>query len=289
MSWNWDHLRFFLALARTGTLKSAGEREGVSHTTVFRRVRRFEEELATQLFERTPDGWTLTEAGLGVLLEAERMEQSMRSIVDGVGGTDQKAAGPVTLAVGEGLALTVLPEILARLVRRHPGLEIGLLVSRSLVDVTRRDADLALRFTNDPPPTLLGRRLGESGLVPCASRAYVDANGADYPSDAEGHRFIVVTSHRPPTWATLRLDRHPQRVLSVDCFVTAGALCQAGLGIAELPDFLVRREPDLVQLAAPPRPTSSAWLLVHPELRHVERIRATADTLFDELREVFET
>lgn len=160
MSWNWDHLRFFLALARTGTLKAAGDREAVSHTTVFRRVRRFEDELKTKLFERSSEGWALTDAGRCVRLEAERMEQSMQSIVDGVGGVDRRAAGPVTLAVGEALALTVLPEVLARIVERYPALEIGLLVSRSLVDVTRRDADLALRFTNDPPVALLGRRLG---------------------------------------------------------------------------------------------------------------------------------
>ena len=287
MSWNWDHLRFFLALARTGSLKAAGEREGVSHSTVLRRLRSFEGELGTQLFDHSPDGWTLTSTGRQVLLQAERMEQSMRAIVDDVGGADRKAAGPVTLAVGQSVALTVLPEILSSLAARQPELEIAVLVSQSLADVARREADIALRFTNDPPPSLVGRRLGRSALVPCASPAYVKAHGSAYPDDAEGHRFIVVPSHPPPTWSALRLDRHPARVLRVSCFVTAGELCRADLGIAELPDFLVRRDRGLVRLEAPPRPSATAWLLLHPELRDVARIRVTADALFDALGQEF--
>lgn len=289
MGGSWDHLRFFLALARTGSLQGAGQREGVSHTTVFRRVRRFEAELATTLFDRTPDGWTLTEAGARVLFEAERMEASMQTIAQDLGGIDDQVAGPVTVAVGEALALTVLPALLHRLLERHPGLEIDLRVGRDLVDLVRRDADLAVRFTGRPPPSMRGRRLGQSGLVACASPAYVESRGVDFPTAVEGHRWIVVKAHKPPSWDTLQLDRHPEAVLFVDCFVTAVELCRRGLGITEVPDFLVDGDPGLLRLAdAPSRHRAPVWLLVHPDLRDVARIRVVADALFDGLRPVFE-
>ncbi|MEM6927314.1 MAG: LysR family transcriptional regulator [Myxococcota bacterium] len=285
MGWNWDHLRFFLALARTGTLAAAGEREGVSHTTVFRRVRRFEEELQTKLFDRTSEGWSLTREGSAMLLEAERMEHSMQTIARDVGGRDARIAGPVSVAVGEAVALTLLPAVLRRLQRRHPALQLDLQVGRALVDVEQREADLAVRFSESPPERLLGRRLGRSGLVACASPDYVESHGLGYPMVAEGHRFVVVKGRRLPGWAELRLDAHPEVLWSVDDFVTATALCRAGLGITEAPDFVVDADPGLVRLqGAPARPPLPAWLLVHPDLREIGRVRVTADALYDGLR-----
>ena len=287
MSLNWDHFRFFLALARTGSLAAAGDRESVSHSTVFRRVRRFEAELDTKLFDRTPSGWTLTAAGTRVLLEAERMEAGIQAISHGVGGQDGQVAGPITLAVGEAVALTVLPKVVRTIVDMHPGLQFDLRIGRDLVDIEQRDADLAIRFSMAPPEALIGRRLGQAGLVPCAAPAYIESHGIAYPALAVGHRFLVVRSARPSRWADLRLDAHPEAVLFVDCFVTATELCRAGLGITEIPDFVVDTDPELVRLTgAPRRPAVPAWLLMHPDLKDVARIRTAADALYAGLRPV---
>lgn len=285
MGLSWDHLRYFLALARTGSLAAAGHREGVSHTTIFRRVRKFEAELETKLFDRTPQGWALTEAGAQVLLEAERMEEGMATIARKVAGQDLQDAGPVTLAVGESVALTILAPVLRGLLSRAPNLQFDLRVGRELVDIAHRDVDLAIRFSMSPPEALLGRRLGASGLVPCAAPSYVEAHGLEYPRAAGAHRFLVVRSVRPIAWNDLNLDAFPDSVLFVDCFVTAAELCRAGLGITEVPDFVADADPGLVRLArAPERPAVPAWLLMHPDLKDVARIRIAADALYEGLR-----
>ena len=123
----------------------------------------------------------------------------------------------------------------------------------------------------------------------CAAPSYVETHGLGYPAAANGHRFLVVRVLKPPAWGDLKLDAHPESVLFVDCFVTAAELCRAGLGIAEIPDFIADADRSLVRLTnAPMRPALSAWLLMHPDLKNVSRIRVAADALYEGLRPVLD-
>ncbi|MEM1413920.1 MAG: LysR family transcriptional regulator [Myxococcota bacterium] len=285
---NWDDLRFVLALARHRTLVAAGKALGTSHTTVLRRLRNLEAELDVTLFDRTTEGWAPTSAGERLRDEAERLEAAIGAAVGEVRGHDRAVFGPVVLAAPESVARELLPPILEPLLAAHPGLRLDLRVGLDLVDLGRREADLAIRFAERPPESLLGRRLGRSQLRLCASPSYVAARGDRFPDTPEGHRFVLVGSGSP-AYDALDLASHPASVLEVDHYFTAGALCRAGLGIAEVPDFLIRRSADFIPLrGAPARPSVQAWLLMRADLRSRARIRVVADALHDGLRAVFE-
>lgn len=283
MDWTWDHLKHFLALARSGSLTTAGSRLGVSHTTILRRVRALEQQLDTRLFDVTDAGWCLTPTGTDLLTRAEQLEDLASEIGTHLRGTNQPLSGPIVLAAPESLALTILPPVLATLRATHPHVEIDLRVSRTLVDLDAREADLALRVSSAPPQHLIGRKVGTTGLVAAASVAYCEAHGRRFPEEADGHRFVRVRGIRAP-WAAM-LQGRPEASMIVDCFVTAGTLCRAGLGIAEVPDLVVARDPGLVGLErAPNRERRPIWLLVHPTVRRLTRVRRTADALFEALR-----
>ncbi|MEM1031512.1 MAG: LysR family transcriptional regulator [Myxococcota bacterium] len=284
----WDDLRFVLALARHRTLVAAGRSLQTSHTTVLRRIRGLEATLDVTLFDRTTAGWAPTEAGARLRDEAELLEAGITAAVRHVRGRDHAVFGPVSVTAPELVARELLPSVLGPLLKRHPGLQLDLRIGLEVVDLGRRDADLAVRFTDRPPETLLGRRLGQSQLVPCASRAYVAEHGSQFPTYPDGHRFLIVPSSPGPVVDGLNLADEPACVIGVDCFFTAGTLCRAGLGIAEVPDFLARRDEELVILSGGPRrPSVTAWLLMRPDLRTRARIRVVADALYEGLRGAF--
>jgi DNA-binding transcriptional LysR family regulator len=290
VDWNWDNLRYFLALARTPKLARAADRLGVSHTTVFRRIQRFETELDTRLFERTPDGHVLTPAGERLLAEVEKMEVALGTISREIVGADQRIDGTVVITTVDLLAAVLLPDVLLRLKQAHPGLAVHLKVGRELADLSRREADIAIRMTRAPPPQLVGRRLGQLVTVACASERYLEAHPTErFPATATGHRFVIDSSipyvaiHR---W--LGPDIDPARVTTCDTLGTAVSLCLAGLGIAVLPRYLVDRHPELRVLATPTDcPGLPVWLLTHPDLKDTARIRVTTRFLFEELQHEF--
>ncbi|MEL6349950.1 MAG: LysR family transcriptional regulator [Myxococcota bacterium] len=285
MTEQWDHLRHFLALSRASSLQRAGERLGVSHTTVLRRVRALESTMETKLFDVTPEGWGLTPAGAELLSHAELIEEQFSDISRALVGRDPQIRGTVVIAAPESIAMSILPGVLAALRERHPNIEIDLRVSRAHVDLSSREADIALRITRTPPEHLIGRRLFPVGLVYVASSDYVAAHGADFPSEVGNHRFIVIRGNPGPAQAQLSLSLHPTALLQVDCFVTAGQLCRAGVGITELPTTVLEHESYLVPMkGAPKRGASPLWLLMPRELRRLARVRTVADFLFDALR-----
>ena len=269
---NWDDLRFVLALARQGTLVAAGKTLGTSHTTVLRRLRSLEAQLGTTLFDRTSTGWATTHAGVRLAEEAERVEATLAAAVRAVSGEDAGLFGAVTITAPEGVAQELLPPLLAELLAAHPRLRFDLRVGQQVADLGQREADLAVRFMERPPETLVGRRIGRSQLLPCASPAYLAGRDAVFPNTPEGHRFLIVPSAPSPAYEGLGLGTHPESVLSVDCFVTAAELCRRGLGIAEVPDFLARRDPDLVGAARRLPACAHAGLAAHA--RRPPRARA---------------
>lgn len=288
--WDWDHLRYFLALARNPKLQRAADRLGVSHTTVLRRIRAFEDQLATRLFERTPDGWLMSVAGERLLLEVEKMESALGTISREIVGSDQRIEGPVVITTLGLIAGLVLPPVLVKLKQRHPHVQIQLRVGSALVDLQRREADIAIRVTASPPPTLVGRRIGQKEVTPCASAEYLRARPEPvFPVDPSSeHHYILDVSHSDESarrWLAPVVGT--SRVTEVDCMATAMALCGAGLGVAVLPQF-VARGAGLV-LLEPPEPVQpmSVWILTHPDLRNVARVRAVMAALGDELQGVF--
>src|SRR2546428_1871734 len=170
---DWDAVRFFLELARAKTLARAARRLRVDYTTVGRRVSAFERELGAKLFERTPDGFVLTDAGESIRAAAEQMEQSAVDVEQRALGADRRLSGTVRVAAAESAGHAVVLPAMRDLHQRHPEIRLHLQTGLARLDIARREADLALRFAPPESGDLRIRRLTSMGFALYASEDYL--------------------------------------------------------------------------------------------------------------------
>jgi DNA-binding transcriptional LysR family regulator len=292
LNWNWDHLRYFLALADAGSLSEAARQLDVSHTTVLRRVRAIEQSLETHLFDHTSQGHQLTPAGQSLHTEVQKMKLAVDDIARQISGVDQQIAGPVSITTTDTLGCYVMPDIIARLQRRYPELSISLRVANQISDLHNREADIAVRTCAEPPAELVGRKIATLNFVPCAARSYLDENGIRvFPVTGGKPQYVVLDKHfqHAPysVWLAERIDQKSPTVIA-DGLLTACRLCVAGAGIAVLPEYLLRYNRELVQLdTAEPVVSNDLWILSHVDLRDTLRIRLVKRFLLEQLQQVF--
>lgn len=286
---DWNDLRHFLAVARTGSTLAAGRSLRVSQTTAARRVAALETELGLVLFERRPGGYRLTPAGEALVPRAEAVEAEAGRFGDAAASQSRDASGTVRLTVEEIFAVTILAPMLRDLHDAHPAIRIELDTSEENRDLAGGEADIALRSTDQPAGGgLVGRRLATFTWALYCSRAYADANGRPRTRKAlRGHDLIG--GGGPGVWRAYRawLERNDLvDLVAIQQSNTSGLLAavRAGSGLAVLPTLVADLDPDLVQ-CLPPKPDYEMgfWLLTHERLRHTPRIRAVMDFLADRL------
>ncbi|MEO0998726.1 MAG: LysR family transcriptional regulator [Pseudomonadota bacterium] len=277
---NWNDLGVFLAIAERGTLAGAARDLGVNHSTVFRRLGKLEQALEARLFERLPEGYALTSAGQALLPHARAADGAVADILREVAGHDAAPAGPVRITTAPNLAHTVLPHAVAMLRSRHPGIEVRVAVSDSDADLMRREADIALRATARPPEPLVGRRV--------ATLPWWVVAAADYPDppatvDAmAGHPLIGPGRSLERLAAFGRPPGRPPYVATANELLTMAALARTGIGLALLPAD--HDDPGLKRLFPLPDVVSELWLLTHPDLIRIRRVRAVWETVLETTR-----
>ncbi len=285
---DWNDLRFALAIARSGSLAGAARRLGVNHSTVFRRLNAFEERLAVRLFERLPEGYVPTPAGERVIARAERVQAEMDGLGREVAGLDERLSGEVRLTTAPNLAYHYVAPWLADFRARYPEVRVDVAVSIEARDLSRREADVALRATSAPPEHLVGRRAAAFPWWVYAGDTWLAANPAP-AGMADLARCPLIGAddamRRLPAFAWAERHLPAERVVARSGDIdTMAALAAAGLGIALLPQDQVK--PGLTRLfPVDPPATTELWLLTHPDLRRVPRIRAVVDSLARRLRE----
>lgn len=284
---DWNDLQLYLAIARGGSLAAASRHLGVNHSTAFRRLNTFEETLGVRLFERLPSGYQMTGEGAAIRAEAEAIEANVLAIERRVAGRDLAMAGDVRLTTPGNLARDVLAPCIPEFQRRYPGIRLEIAAADNDFDLSRREADIALRATNSPPDWLVGRELFRIRWSAYASDAYLQAFGR--PQDVAAlstHRLIGADEAflRLPAFAWLREQIADERIcIRASDLSTMAALCSAGVGISLLPG--AQFAPNLRALfELDSRFDSGLWLLTHPDLRHVGRIKAVMDFLTEHLR-----
>ncbi|WP_354193552.1 LysR family transcriptional regulator [Aquamicrobium terrae] len=279
---NWDDLRLFLAVARSGTLSGAARVLGVNHSTVFRRIGSFEEALGVRLFERLPNGYLLTPAGEEMHQGALRVEEEIAGLSRKVTGQDLRLSGTVRVTTIDMLAFGLLPRHLASFRMAYPGIEIELVVGNATLNLNRREADVALRVGNDPPESLVGRRVGQLVFAAYGSADYCRRNTEP---DLAHHDWIGFDAEHAALvrrFSDFLPDVTP--ILRANSVAAALAAAKAGIGLASLPCGIADLEPDLVRVATLPGDfTLDLWLLTHEDLRRTARIRAFLDFLTDAL------
>lgn len=284
----WSDARQFLAVQRQRSLTAAARELKVNQSTVSRRIAVLEESLGARLFDRTPDGLVLTAVGERVYEAARRMEEAALAVERTASGEDAKVEGPVRLATSEAFAVGFLFDHLAELRQRHPGLVVEVSVGQPSVDLSRREADLALRFrprgSAPAQPNLIARRLGGMAFAAFASRAYLGRRGTPRRAeDLVGHDIVAYDEDLPPipgaTWLR-EASEGASAVTRCTSVLALAAAARGALGVTVVPCFLGLRPPALVHLAPPPTVDfADIWLVVHPDLRGNARVRAVMEWL----------
>lgn len=162
---NWEDIKFFLALAKTMKLQKAASLIKSNHTTVYRRIKNFENKHNVKLFESTPDGYFMTSAGEDLYQKVEGIEDQMNDIFGSIKGLENTLKGRVTITTTHSIAATFLPEILLKLKSKWPFLQIDLKVSNQFYNLSKREADIAIRPSNDVPLYLIGRKIDRKSVV----------------------------------------------------------------------------------------------------------------------------
>lgn len=272
---DWDDLRFFLAVALSGSLSGAARSLGVSHSTIFRRIGNFEQQLGVRLFDRLPEGYVLTAVGEEMRDSVTRIEDEIAALSLKVAGQDQRPRGTIRITTTDLLAAGVLPRHVAAFRTEQPGIEIEVVVADSLLDLTRREADVALRIGNPTQETLVGRRVGRLSFAIYASGTFCNRGAPDLlRSDWIGYG----SAHGPLSRKLERRWPQARSVYRTNSITAAQAAARAGIGLAALPCVIADCDPGLVRAGEMPEDFAlDLWLLTHQDLRNTARIRLFLD------------
>lgn len=277
---DYPDLSLILALVRGGSLARAARLLQVDVSTVFRSVRRLEAALGQPLFEKSRSGYLPTSLAQALAEQAERAEQALEAARVGVEQGGEVISGTVRLTCSDSVLQALLLPALARFMPAYPALSLELSTSNDFANLSRRDADIALRLTRAPPEHLVGRNLGNVTFRICAGATYLRSVNAD---DLTAMTWIAPDDFLPdhPTVAWRR-QHLPGVVPAYRCnsMLSVTELVRAGLGVAALPDFLIDENQGLMPLGEPLVGYDTAlWLLTRPDCRALRSVV----TLFDEL------
>jgi DNA-binding transcriptional LysR family regulator len=271
---NWDDLRYLLTAARERNLSAAGRKLGVNQTTISRRLQHLQDDLAVRLVDHTTRGISLTPAGEEVLRAATAVDEVLTSLDRSVVGGDARLRGSLRVTVSD---LTTLDgELFASFTRAYPGIDLELAVSDRTLNITRREADVALRFASRPPEDLVARQLARVDYAAYASHELVEAVGKRAKLDRYPWLGWDESKGAKGTEAWMRANVPAARIACrFDSAVAMFAAARAGMGAALVPCGYAELEPQLRQVT-PADPTLAwfLWVLVHPDLRKNARVRA---------------
>ncbi|MFL6720477.1 MAG: LysR family transcriptional regulator [Sphingomonas sp.] len=287
---DWNDLRYFLAVAREGSTLAAGRSLRVSQTTVARRIAALERALGFPIFEKRQAGYVLTPAGEELLERAQQVETSANHFADAASATSRDHHGTVKVTTEEVYAITLLARILPELHQTYPEIMIDLDTSQQLRDLGAGEADISLRSTKSDrqPAGLVGRQLCIDDWALYCSREYAARHGVPTTiAEMKNHPFIGggggnLWIHYQAWLKALGLEGQVAMHHATSGGLLSGV--RSGFGIAVLPCIVADGEPDLIR-CMPPRSGHgrSLWLLTHERCRHTPRVRAVIDFLYDRL------
>lgn len=272
MELDWDDLRFVLAVSREGSLRGAAEALGVNHATVSRHVAEITDGLGVRLFDRDGRSWIATAAGADLVETATRMETEVHALSRRVTGRDVQLRGTVRVAVATSIVAT-LSSVFAELSRTYPEINIELSTSLELANLTKREADIAIRVTDTPPEVLVGREAAKFGSAVYGQRELL---GSLEPCTVDAYPWLAWDERyqffKPERWRHEHVSEDRIR-MRADNEMSLFELCKAGIGVTFLPCIVADAEPSLRRLPASPTFDYGLWVLTHAELRRTARVR----------------
>jgi DNA-binding transcriptional LysR family regulator len=280
---NWDDLRIFLAVARIGSLSGAARNLGVQHSTVSRRLQHLETSLGVRLLDKKRSGYELTPAGEDLRESALRMEREVLTVDGTLQGLDTNLRGPLRVTTVGNIASSFLMPMLSRFSSRYPEISVELSVSNADVSLPEREADIAIRVTNSPAETLIGKKIGTVASAVYGSRDYLERMRAQN----ETPKWIGVSCCDFHIKWTRRLSGDEPSNFRVDEPLITHETVRQGLGLAVLPCHMGDRDPDLRRyMDPPPEMDVDLWLLYHRDLKRSTRVHVFRDFIAGEFEAI---
>jgi DNA-binding transcriptional LysR family regulator len=285
---DWNDLKSFLGVARSGRLTVAAHRLQLDHSTLSRRIAGLEQAMKAKLFDRSPSGYMLTEQGQRLLPVAEEMERLALGAQEQVGGTAACVEGTVRIGSPEGFGSYFLAPRVARLKGLYPGLTVQLVAASGVFSLSRRDADIVIAVSRPPVGRLKVARLIDYELGLYAAPAYLDdAAPIASTADLNGHSFVSYIGellHFPELDFLQDVAPNGSTSLESSNLVAQLKATVAGAGLCVLPAFLAEGERGLRRvLADEVSLTRSLWLIVHQDLSELARVKAVVKFIRDEV------
>jgi DNA-binding transcriptional LysR family regulator len=283
---DWNDLKYFLAVARHGSTIAAGKALGTSQSTVHRRLEELERKIGQALVTRQASGYRLTEYGATLLPFAERIEAAVGDFSRRTADTEQDMKGVIRVTCPEPIISRMTQSgLIERFHARHPHLRVEFITSDRYLDLSKGEVDVALR-SGDTDDELIGRKIADSIWAVYASHGYVERHGRpERIEDLPGHLIVgldeTLANHRAAKWLkeVAPEAKMPVRSNSVLGLVSA---VKSGAGLGPLPTALGDAEPDLVRVLGPIPELARSWrLLTHPDIRRVPRIAAFFDYIVE--------
>ena len=284
---NWDNLRYVLIVAKKGSIAAAARDLGVNRTTVLRRIEVFQENLGCRIFERGKSGYVLTLEAEKIIDAAQEVESTLFNIQRQIEGRELKLEGVLRVTTTDTLMVSKIGPHLASFHQKHPHISVTVGMTNNIMDLTRRDADIAIRPTKSPDAPLVGRRVADVYFGVYASREYLKA----FPDqDWQNHSWLgfdpSLQSTLPGKWLEARIP-DSRICLRSDSFVGLKIAAEQGMGLALLPHYLGDSSPLLRAVNLPTEElTTGLWLLTHPDLIRSARVNAFMDHFGEALADV---
>lgn len=272
---DWNALKVFLAISKQGSLAGAARVLEVNHSTVFRRLKTLEDSLGGTLFNRINNHYEPTPLGVELLAKAQAIETSVFEIERYIVGKEFQPKGCVKVTAPPNITYRYLPSILANFKKAYPDIEVELLVSNSNVNMSTRQADIAIRATPNPPEYLIGRQVSTLNWSLFASHDYVEkTQPLTAFDDLHQHDLISATGELQhlPAFQWIESNYKASIEVRADDLTAMASLAQTGHGLAALPED--QHSKHLVKLIPLPHVApSQLWVLTHPDLRNTQRIK----------------
>ena len=282
--YDWNDLKYFLELTRQGKLVRAAARLQVDHTTVSRRIAALEKQLDVRLFDKSPNGYQLTDAGLRLLPLAEAIETRSNRVYQEIAGKDARLSGTVRVATPEALGSQVIARHVGEFAEQHPDIEIELVAETRRMSLSKREADIAISFSRPDSGRLIAWKLCDYRPPLYGSAHYLARHapitGVDDLAQHDFVSYIEDLIEMPELRFFDNTIKNAHVVFrSTNVSAQFNAILQ-GIGLGLVHCFMAQREPGLkVILPGQISVERTYWLLVHEDLRHVARVDAVCQFL----------
>jgi DNA-binding transcriptional LysR family regulator len=283
---DWDDFRYFLEVNRRGSVSAAAKFLNVNHSTVLRRLSALERRLGVRLFDRLAAGYALTQAGEELCHELRGVNDQIEAAERHLGGRDLGLAGLIRITTTDTLAGSLLVPSLAAFRALHPAVRFEIVIDNSFLSLSKREADIAVRPVNKPPENLTGRKVGQIRTAVYATKRYLGKSHGKQSWDR--HDWIAADDSLAHLAQAKWIKRHipEERIIArLDSLTAMVDAVRSGMGVGLLLCFLADPDTELIRVAEPiGELDTDVWILTHPAVKQIARVKALADHLFESLR-----